>query len=232
MPNTAIIINTVIIIAATSLLGIIALIVYSFMKKEEDTEADKELNSEIYGKILQEADINATTLLNKTQETAAHILSDSRNTNEHVAEELDKVLHMIVQKHITQMNQATDQFQKMQGSLLSELEAKLTEQSKQTASLTESRVSAALETFTQNLMGKSVAGEEKVDQKTKELLAQAEREINEYKKRQIAEIQNQVQELLLKTYRDVLRRSLPEEAQRELILEALEKAKTDGVVTL
>ena len=48
----------------------------------------------------------------------------------------------------------------------------------------------------------------------------------------MAKIENEVQDLVKKTYQEVLRKSIPDSLQEELVLESLEKAKTEGGITI
>src|SRR5205085_2648918 len=151
--------------------GIIAILLYSFLKKEqEEHESEQERLFASYEKILRKADTKALGMLDKAQETSANILGETRNTNEHIAESLDRVLQLVAQKHITSLNLAASQFQKISEESLKELKTKLAEQSHQTAQLTQAQITAALESFTQTLLNQSSGGKEAIDKKTQVLL--------------------------------------------------------------
>ena len=71
-----------------------------------------------------------------------------------------------------------------------------------------------------------------VDKKIAELLTIAENEITEYKTRRMEKIDDEVKELLEKVYRNVLKNSMPENLQHELIIKSLEEAKKDEMFKL
>lgn len=200
-----------------AVLGAIAIFMHAMLKKEHEFQEKEKGVFKDYQAIIDKAHVEAQEVLEDTSEAAQRVLSQTRSTNENLAGDLDKVLQHIAQKHIellnsqaTTLNQAyekkvVDLLQTVQDQFIKELDEK-----------------------TESLVSKATTSEDLIDEKTKEMLAKAEAEIAEYKKAQMAKVEEQISHVVEKTYQDILQRSIPADVQHDLIIEALEKAKKEG----
>lgn len=211
------IIMIITITGVLAVLGAIAIFLHAILKKEHDFQEKEQGVFKDYQAIIDKAHVEAQEVLEDTSDAAQRVLRQTRGTNENMASDLDKVLQHIAQKHIellnaqaTTLNQAYEKkvvelLQTVQDQFIKELDAK-----------------------TQSLVTKATTSEDLLDQKTKELLANAEKEIAEYKKERMAKVEEQISHIVERTYQDILGRSIPAQVQQDLIIEALEKAKKEG----
>ena len=86
--------------------------------------------------------------------------------------------------------------------------------------------------FSKELLKNGLSTQTIVDKKTAELLSQSEQEISDYKMRRMEKIDQEVKELIDKVYRKVLKTSIPQNLQQELIIKSLEEAKKDEMFKL
>jgi len=225
-------ITILIITAVLAMLGTIIIFVHNVFKSEREFQNKEEETFTRYRKILNKAHNQARAILYTTSLASSDIISDSKQTNQNITEDLDKVLQTIAQQHIHYMNEATQNFQKEYLAYLADLQAKFKEQQESTLTMTQDTVSKSLEAFSQSLSAKTVGTQELIDKKTTDMLEQVESEITDYKSAKLRKIDAEVGRLVQKTFQEVLRRSIPEPLHEELIVEALEKAKKEEILTL
>lgn len=185
-----------------------------------------------YNKIIKHAQKHAHSILRAATIEASNILTGTRKTNEHVEEKLDKVFQDIAAADIHSMKSTTGQFDKEYKEALGNFHLQMQQSTTEALQNTQNRYNEKIEEFTQDLLKKGLSTQEIIDKKTAELLSIAESEITEYKKNKIATIDEQVNNLLQKVYRDVLRISMPENVHQELIIKSLEEAKKDELFKL
>jgi hypothetical protein len=219
-------------LAVLAVFAAIAIFVRNVLKTEREFQEKEEETFTKYRKVLDKAHAQARALLYTTSLASSELMTETKQTNETVTEDLDKVLQTIAQKHIHYMNEATQNFQNAYAQYLAELQTKFQEQQQNTLHLTQDTVSKSLQEFSQSLSAKTVGIQESIDKKTTEQLEQVEKDISDYKTMRLKKIDEEVSRLVQKSFQEVLRRSISEPLHEELILEALEKAKKEEVLTL
>lgn len=197
-----------------------------------EKERVKEEESENYEKLLRVGRRHAKSLLYETAREAGRILKGTRQTNEHVEEHLDKVLHNIAANDIHTLKTATSSFDQDFQKNLAAIQTQMQETMHAMMEETKKRYDQKLEEFMQELMKKGAASQSETDKKTAEMLAKAEAEIAEYKKAKLSQADEEVTKLVQKVYKDILRISMPENVHEELIVKSLEQAKKDGILKL
>ena len=215
-------ITILIITAVIAMLGAVVIFIHNVLKTEREFQHKEEETFTKYRKILNKAHNQARAILYTTSLASTDILSDSKQTNQNLTEDLDKVLQTIAQQHIHYMNDATQNFQKAYIAYLDELQAKFKEQQQATLTSTQDTVTKSLESFSQSLSAKTVGTQEIIEKRTTEMLEQVESELTDYKASKMRKIDAEVSRLVQKTFQEVLRRSIPESLHEELIVEALE----------
>lgn len=221
--------NYLILFSFLLLLGGTAFFIYHTLKQEREFQEREKNTFQHYEKLLKKAHEEARALLDTTAVTSGHILQDTQTTSDHVEEQLDSILQKMAERHIHTLNQQTETFQKNYDERLNKINDVFDTNTQQMIEITQKGLHDALDTFTKSLIGKTAASEELIDKRTQELLAQIETEAAEYKKVRIEKLDQQINQLIEKTYRDVLHRTIPETLQKDIILEALDKAKEEGV---
>jgi membrane-associated HD superfamily phosphohydrolase len=182
-----------------------------------------------YERIVRQAQEHAKTLARETAAAASEILSGTKKTNEHLEENLDRVLSQIAAANIHSMKEATQNFDKDYRQILQSIEGEIRQTTSRMVEEAKKQYEAQLDTFLKELLKNATATQAQVDKKTAELLSIAEADIAEYKKQKMARADEEVRNLVQKAYRDVLRTSIPENLHEELIMKSLEEAKKDGL---
>lgn len=226
------IITVAMFVGVLSILGASALFLYSILKKESDFQEHEKETFTNYKRVIKNAHKHARSLLYQASRTAETIINSSHGTNADLEADIDKILQAIAQKHITSINNLSNNYEKEYQQKLTQIEEQLAQNS--TSSIQEAQTISKkiLEEYATGLLKQSAESEEIVHAKTQEFLAQAEREIQEYKKSKIEEVNTKADKVIQKVYRDVLHASFSPEFQSELIIKSLEKAKREGMFDL
>jgi hypothetical protein len=220
------------IIASVCILGGIALFMYSILKREHDIQTKEEDTFNRYHKIINNAHNEARAIIDTTSVASTGILAGSRATSEHMSEDLDKVLQSVAAKHIEYLKKSSDDFNKSYDDKLIKLQEQLAAHTEQSIKDSEKRLNESLEKYMQPIVDSTNNSHTIIEKRTQELINQVEKELADYKQARTTKIEAEVKDLVTKTFKDVLRKAIPESLQEELILESLEKAKTEGGISL
>jgi hypothetical protein len=233
--------NFLLAFLAVGFIALFVLIVKNFFSGRgtvsKDTKADlKQFQDKVitadYKKLIKTAHHHAKTLLQDTTAAAGEIISGTRQTNEHLEEQLDKVLQNIAANDIHKLKTTTAQFDAGYQESLQTIQEQMRQATLELIQNTKKEYDQKLEEFTNNLLKTGLEKQTQVDKKAEELLTAAESEIAEYKKEKMEETDQQVSELVQKVYRDVLRISIPENVHQDLIIKSLDEAKKDNLFKL
>jgi F0F1-type ATP synthase membrane subunit b/b' len=209
-------------------IGILVVFIRLLRKKVQNIQDHKAATKE-YDTILRQAYAKSRQLLESTSTASQEMLNTSKNTNENLTQDVDRIMQKIAQQHIQTVNQSREAFENSYNQYMQTLQQQLFNQSEQALQKAETTVTQTIETFSQSLLGKTLGAQELVDAKVQALVGQAEKDINDYKKRQMEKVDAQIADLVQRTYEEVFKRSIPENLQQELIFESLEKAKKEGM---
>lgn len=189
-------------------------------------------DSQDYRSVIKSAQKHAKTLLYHSSIAASDMMVGAKKTNEHMEEQLDKVLQGIAAKDIHTLKSTTSQFDKDYQKALQDIQKQLQEISTAVVEKSQNSYNEKIDEFTNDLLKSGLATQSEVDKKTAELLTKVESEIEEYKISKLNKVDEDIKNLIQKVYRDVLRVSIPENVHRELIIKSLEDAKKDGMFKL
>ncbi|MEK7571829.1 MAG: hypothetical protein AAB553_06155 [Patescibacteria group bacterium] len=218
--------------SAVLILGGLALFIYSILKKEQDFQKKEATTFTKYNDILRKAEDQARQLLDSTSASSARLLEESRTTSEHIEVDLDRILQKIAQEHIQKLNTDTTNFEGAYNQRLEQFQQDFTVMSKQLLEHAEATMTKQIGEATTAITTRTSHSQSLLEQQMQALLAQVETEIQEHKKGRIAAIDSEVRQLVDKTYREVLKQSMPTSIDQKLILEGLAKAKAQGGITL
>lgn len=205
---------------------------YSILKREHEIQDKQSDTFHRYNKIINNAHNEARAILDTTSVASSEILADSKATNEHVSEDLDHVLQGMAQAHIEHLKKTGDEFTKSYDEKLISLQDELKTHTEQAIKDSEARLNQSLEKYLEPLAASATNSRSAIDKRTEELISQVEKELSDYKAARMAKIEAEIQNLVKKTYREVLRKSIPDSLQEELVLESLEQAKNEGGITI
>lgn len=219
-------------LASVCILGGIALFTYAILKREHDIQSRESDTFHRYHKIINNAHNEARAILDSTSVASTGILAESRATNEHFEENLDKVLQKIAQQHIELLKKTSDEFAKSYDEKLAKMQEELANHTNQSLSASEKRLNDSIEKYLKPVAETAAGSQATMQQNIQQVLDQVKKELDDYKQARMQKIEAEVQDLVKKTYKDVIHKSLNENLQQELILESLEKAKREGEISL
>ena len=211
-------ISIVAMIGGFSILAGIALFLYHVLARERRIEEQEKKVLLEYQDIIKKAHEQAAELVDKTTDASKKVISQVSGTNEGMNKDLDKILHEMAEKHIQSLNIEASTFKKDYEESILKMQQALNQDLNKT-----------LQSFSQTLLTKTTSSEQVIDEKTKDLMAAADKEAAEYKKQRMEKIDNEITELVKKISHDVLGVSIPADVHKEMILKALEKSKEEGV---
>jgi vacuolar-type H+-ATPase subunit H len=213
-------------------LGAIALFISHVLKREHEFQEKERSTFTQYEDIIKRAHQEAAELLEKTTATSQQLVSQVRTTNDKLTSDFDRVLQQIAEKQIQAMNQQAEGLKKGYQQKVTNMETAIDQNTKSILQNAESDFDKQLDTFAKSLLAHATKSEQAINNKTKELLDHSQAEIDAYKKEQLAKVDKAILELIQKTYQDILGKSIPASVHQEMILEALEKTKKEGVFDL
>jgi hypothetical protein len=222
-------INMFAIVSVLAVLAAIALFLYHILKKEHEFQEKERKTINDYESVLKKAHNEAEQILDAATQTAQQILTETQTTNERINEDLNHVLQQLAQKSLQTVNQETYVLGQNYQQKLSTVEASLENNAQQLIQTTQEDILKQLTQYHETFVKKATATETMLDKKTQELLTQVDTEVAAYKKAEYEKLDQQIMGLMQKTYQEVLHRTMPDEIQHELIIEALEQARREGV---
>jgi len=220
------------VLGVLSILGALALFIHHVLKREHEFQEKEKATFSQYEEIIKRAHEQAADILDKTVTTSEHLLSNVHGTNDTIATDFDKILQTIAQKQLQAINHEAALLKKGYENKITQMETTMDQNTANMLQNTAANLDKQMATFTQNLLTHASKSEEMIGTKTQEMLGQIETEVNEYKKRKLAAADQEIYQLIQKTYLEILGKTLPTDVNQELILKALEETKKEGVFNL
>ncbi len=220
------------VLGVLSILGALALFIHHVLKREHEFQEKEKATFGQYEEIIKRAHEQAADILDKTVTTSEHLLSNVHGTNDTIAADFDKILQAIAQKELQAINHEAALLKKGYENKITQMEATMDQNTATMLQNTAANLDKQMTTFTQNLLTHASKSEEMIGTKTQEMLGQIETEVNEYKRKKLATADQEIYQLIQKTYLEVLGKTLPADVNQELILKALEETKKEGVFNL
>jgi hypothetical protein len=220
------------VLGVLSILGAIALFIHHILKKEHEFQEKERATFTQYEIIIKRAHEDAAALLEKATQTSQTLISQTKTTNERLASDFDKILQQIAQKQIEAMNSEAETLKHGYQNKVNQMQSTIDQNTNTMIQTTEVNLDKQLALFTQSLMSHATKSEQIISQRTQEMLQKIELELETYKKTKMQNVDQEILQLIQKTYQEILGRSIPPTVQRELILEALEKSKKEGLFTV
>lgn len=210
----------------------LALFVYDVLKREQEFQKKEAASFNKYNDVLDKARQQAAELLNNTSTASANLLTETRSTSEHIEVDLDRVLQNIAQKHIEKLHEDTHVFEISYAQKLQKLESSFDTMSDQLLTNANNIMAKQIAEATKALTEKSAESQKQLTEEIHARLTQTDEQIATYKKERFSAIDEQVRVLVERTYREVLKTSIPDSVHDQMILESLEKAKAEGTFSL
>src|SRR5260221_6193044 len=117
--------NFLLIYISIVILATVALLIYTFFRKEQEFQQQEKKTFADYKKILKNADARERSLVDRAVIVSGNLINRSQQTNEHLESNLDSVLQGIASKEINTLNKESEQTRKDYESYLNTLVTQL-----------------------------------------------------------------------------------------------------------
>lgn len=169
----------------------------------------------------------ALKILADASEQAANILKQADVLKSEMGEEAKQDLSELTNKQKEALLKATEELKSGFSELLKQIEEEDINLFKSVTKDIENITSTEVRGFEKRLHDETIGQQNTIDQKVKEAFERANQEIETYKKEKMEAVDKQVFSLLQQVAKDVLGKRLTNEDHRQLIMDALKRAKTE-----
>src|SRR3990167_1397397 len=204
------------------LLGMFALFAfYSYYKKLGNIKKLEEQAVEKSQSIMQHAELKSEAILQKVEKKADEILTHSELFKGDLEKTFQKSLDDSAQAYLKLLQEHSRQFVTDYEKLLGQMKDQSLRQA-----------SESLKHIEQEAVKGLNESKATLDRGVQDALTQARTQIEEYKKRQIQEVDLNIDSLVVKLAKDLLRMNISPKDHKKFIVQALDKAKEEGMFFL
>ncbi len=217
-------------IIAPILLSLLVLLFAYFLSKKEKRLAQEEKRlDKIFLKAHDEADQKAEEIIKKAIDRAEKIILDAEIVKTDFLNRVEENLERVGEQGVRELKVDSEEFDKKYKDLFEGLKQEYLNHANTTLESVGKIADEELEDFRKVLRSETVESQELISKKISEEFDRVQKEIEDYKKNRVDNIAQEISTLVNKIAKDVLGKSLTAEQHGEIILQALENAKKDGL---
>ena len=179
--------------------------------------------------LLEDARKKSVAIIEDATLKAQKIITEGDAINQNVKKLLEKTLGDLAQEQAAVFQKTSEDFLIEYKKQLISVQDKTIEIASKVSKNIEVDTLEEIKEFDDILAKETVSGQKIVGQKIEEEFTKAQKEVVEYKAKMLDNVNNQIYELLANISKSAIGRSLPVNEHEKLIIEALEKAKKDGL---
>lgn len=217
---------------AILILSLSAILFYRIFKKEEEFEKKEENVLKDYNAVLHRARRKARDILTRATDESVRIYRQTDMTNEKIIEELDHILQESVVSHIKSFNHVSETFITEYKQAMTTMQEELIHSSQTKIERAQKESDETLNTYTSSLQKKFGSLPESFEKKIQETFSTIDKQAEEYKKMQLKKIDDSIGTIVMDTYQEILSKNITLSVHTDLVVEALEKAKKEGIFGL
>lgn len=214
-----------------NLLLLLAIAVYLAYLKHQESVLKKE-ESRFYreaDKILGRAQAKAEALMEETVAKSQKILAETKVFKEKIEENLSTVLEEAAQTHAQKLAEELTFLNRNFQDFFEEIKTKYLNQTKTILNHLETAGEKGVDELGEVVKEETVDFRGTLEKKMNEEMVKAEKEIEAYRTEQLKKIDNSLIKILNRVSLEVLGKAISLADHEELIIEALEQAKKEGV---
>ena len=224
------------IIFITSFAGTIILLFYALgyvlyiTKKDQEFEKKR---AEVYynsAQILNSAREKAKAILQDSEARANQILIEADNTKISIEQDFNQALSQVVNSNTQEINRDSGQLLTEYKSSLTNLKNKYLEEIEAMIAKMEGSMQTEFSQFQTVLEKDTKQAENTLSSNITAELQKTKIELENYKKSQVAKIDEMVANTVIKIAREVIGKTITPQEHEKLIMQALEQAKKEGVL--
>lgn len=202
---------------------------YSIYKKQEAFEHKEEHLLTDYKVVMRHAHQKARHLLGKTAEQAETMLTQTHHIDQSVLEDLENTLAKVINQHIYTLDRHTDEAFGVYKKALADVKEMYLKELKESVEQFKAGSQTELADFKTMLTKETVASQAFIGKKITDEFETAQKDIADYKAKQLEKIDKQIDTMVQQVSLAVLKQAISAKQHEELIDEALEQAKKEGL---
>jgi cell division septum initiation protein DivIVA len=214
-----------------ALVGFFGLLLYRMFKREQEFEGKQEKLLKDESKILRQARTKARDIVTRATDQSIRLFHQAGMTNEHIIETLDAIIQESLKKHLETFHITSDQMLSEYTRSLGSLEQTVLHTSEEQFHKVQQQSDEAFSTLNATLRQEVGQLPAAVEKRLQETLSAIEKEAEAYKALRLAKIDRSIQAIFLTTYKEILGESITLSVQEHIVVNALDKAKQEGVFT-
>lgn len=199
------------------IIATLAYFLYAYWKETKIIDTEEETLS-AYQRIIRQAHQQARDIIKQASSQAKHILTDTQFIKSHAAKELDRDMAKEAAAILQSYQEALEQ-------VTQEAVAEM----KNAANSINQVGTNEVDAYRESLKKELVVHKDALDKMVADEFAKARSEVEAYKKDQMGKVDKAVSKVVVTIVEKVLGRMISTEDHEELVLQALEQAKKDGL---
>jgi len=214
-----------------NLLLLLAIAVYLAYLKHQESVLKKE-ESRFYreaDKILGRAQAKAEALMEETVAKSQEILAETKSFKKEIEENLSAIFEKAAQTHAQKLAEEVASLNQSFRDLFEEMKVKYLNQTKTILNHLEVSGQKGVGELSEVVKEETLDFRSALEKKMNEEVAKAEKEIEAYRLEQLKNIDNSLVKILSRVSQEVLGKAISLADHEELIIEALERAKREGI---
>lgn len=210
------------------LLGSFAFL-YSIYKRQEEFEHKEEHLLSDYKTVMRHAHQKARHMINKTTEQAETMLEQTHKMDTSALEDLENTLAKVINQHIYTLDRHTDEAFAVYKKALADVKDMYLKELKESVDGFKQGAQTELADFKTMLTKETITSQEFIGKKITDEFEIAQKEIADYKAKQLGKIDAQINTMVQQVSLAVLKQAISAKQHEELITQALEQAKKEGL---
>lgn len=217
------------LIISILLSALVLLFSYFLSRKEKRLAKEEERLRKIFSRSTEEANSNSQEIIKKAIDRAERIILDAEIVKTDFLNKVHENLERVGEQGVRELKIDSVSFDKKYKDLFDGLKNEYLKHANSTLDSVEKIADEELEDFRKILRTETVESQEVISKKISEEFERAQKEIENYKTGRIDKIDKEISTVVSVISKDVLGKTITPREHEEIILEALENAKKDGL---
>lgn len=182
------------------------------------------------GHVLSEAERESEKIVRESVEKAQETLMDAQYIKDDLMQGIESSMRSIAESAIVSFQEETQKTHKRFLELFGDVQEQYKQETQKTVNALEQEAEGEMDEFRRALGQEIVDSQRRADVRADEAYQKVLGELEGYKQKKMAELDTQVKSMIDRVFREVLGRSLTSEDHEKLVVEALTRAKEDGLI--
>jgi len=205
------------------------LLIRSIYKKEKEFEKKREVEFADYDKVLSEAHIKAEHIVQDASEEATKLSREGDEFTKHVNQNLDTAFEEIIKKNLDLLTSSSQDFFTSYQSYLQSVKGKYEQELDTLITKTQALTEQDFLRLQEEIRQRTSSSQNGLSKQMEDEFTKTQMEIHEYKKHKLREVNDSIEKLIMKVAEEVLGQTISFAQHQQLILDAFEKAKKEGM---